>query len=76
MGIIKVKVEISINVKDVKEALEIRGITVNKTNIRRMVDLIKKGTFDVRSELYDELPKDHETLELFGFSFEKKEEQK
>lgn len=70
---LKIKIEIILSMDDVKKALEKRGITVNKTNFRKMVDLIKRGSFDLRSEFYDELPKDREMLEFYGFSFDKKE---
>ena len=70
---LKIKIEIIIGLDDVKKSLKKRGITVNKSNLRRMIDLIKRGSFDLRSEFYDELPKDRETLEFYGFSFDKKE---
>lgn len=70
---LRIKIEIILSVDDIKKALEKRSIKVNKTNFRRMVDLIKSGVFDLKSEFYDELPKDRETLEFYGFSFDKKE---
>lgn len=71
MAVLKFKIEIAAETKDIQKALKNRGITVNRANTNRFIKMIQSGSFFMKPELYEDFPKDRETLLMHGFTFQK-----
>jgi hypothetical protein len=76
MNAIKFKVDMLVELDDIKNELKKRDVAVNKTNINRFIKLIQQGQFSLKSEFYEDVPKDRETLLIYGFTFDKREKLK
>lgn len=68
---INFKIEIAMDIKDMKKALIERGIIPNKANMDKMIKMIRSGRFVLTKNFLDDQPKDKETLLMYGFTFEK-----
>ncbi len=76
MNTVKFKVDMVAEIKDIQKALKKRGITVNQANTNRFIKLIQQGSFSLNFEFYEDTPQDRETLLMYGFTFDKKEDSK
>ena len=65
------KVELTVEINDMKNALKERGIIPNKANINRMIKMIQCGRFSAGEKFLEGQPKEIENLALYGFTFKK-----
>lgn len=67
----KIKIELTVDLDKVKEALEQRNIVVNESNVKRFLKLIRSGIFGASDDMYYQQPTDQEILLMHGFTFKK-----
>lgn len=74
--LIKKKLEVGFEISDIKKALKERSIVVNQSNINKFIKIIQCGVvFKAKEDIYNEVPKDKETLLMYGLTFAKGVEQ-
>lgn len=72
MAIIKAKMDLVFQMKDIKQALEQRGLVANQANINRLVRIVKDTPIRANIHFFETVPVDRETLLMYGFTFRSK----
>lgn len=66
MDQIKFKLEFSADIKVLKKVLEERNITPTITNIKKLISIYKNRTYNANEKFFNDIPKDKETLLIYG----------
>lgn len=75
METVYIKLEFAVDVNILKKVLKERGIIVNMSNINKIASVYKKRRYTMSDKkFFDDIPKDRDTLLMYGFTFERKEE--
>ena len=66
MDQIKFKLEFSADIKVLKKVLEERNIIPSVSNMKRVLNIYKNRTYNANKEFFNDIPKDKETLLIYG----------
>lgn len=69
---IKIRLEFTVDVEILKKVLKERGLEVTMANMKRIANIYKERQYSINDkDFFKDIPKDRETLLLYGFKFNK-----
>ncbi|WP_032122028.1 hypothetical protein [Clostridium amazonitimonense] len=72
METLNIKIELAVDIKCIKEVLKERDIAVNMSNMKKLAGIYKTRRYTISEKrFFEDVPKDRETLLMYGFTFEK-----